>query len=99
MISIPYRQLIELQKHLNAIQDIINNVCQQTAQTPSAKLSMPYRAMTKAELAALAGVTSRTFAKWLLPYRQQLRKFGVADNAKLLPPAAVQYLCELFVIQ
>lgn len=99
MATLSNRQLTELQNHLNAIQNILNNVCQQTLQTPSVKLSTPHRAMTKTELAALAGVTPRTFAKWLLPHRQQLRKLGAADNAKLLPPAAVQYLCELFVIQ
>lgn len=59
---------------------------------------MKYRAMTKSQLAALAGVSTRTFATWLRPHRTRLRTLGVCDTAKVLTPAAVRYLCEIFVI-
>lgn len=55
--------------------------------------------MYKYELAAAAGVSPRTFAAWLRPHRKQLRKMGVCDTAKVLPPVAVKYLCEIFVIE
>ena len=59
---------------------------------------MNYKAMYKYELAALAGVSPRTFAAWLRPHRKRLRQMGVSDTAKVLPPVAVKYLCEIFVI-
>ena len=59
---------------------------------------MKYKAMTKSQLAALASVSQRTFSTWLRPHRKRLRKMGVVDTAKVLPPAAVKYLCEIFVI-
>ena len=48
----------------------------------------PSRPMTKAELASLAHVTTRTLAKWLKPLRPQLRDMGVPDQAKVLPADA-----------
>lgn len=57
-----------------------------------------YKSMTKSQLAAAAGVSSRTFATWLHRHRKQLNKMGVCDTAKVLPPVAVKYLCEIFVI-
>lgn len=54
----------------------------------------PSRPMTKSELASLAGVSSRTLAKWLKPLQSRLREMGVSDTAKLLPPDAVYFVCE-----
>lgn len=77
MIFITSFQLSELQKHLNAIQSIINCAHQQTVKSGNVVSSLPIRAMSKAELAALAGVSPRTFATWLHPHRKQL--LGVCD--------------------
>lgn len=54
----------------------------------------PSRPMTKSELASLAGVSSRTLAKWLKPLQSRLREMGVSNTAKLLPPDAVHFVCE-----
>ena len=48
--------------------------------------------MTKAELASLAHVTTRTLAKWLKPLRPQLRDMGVPNQAKVLPSDAVRFI-------
>ena len=53
-----------------------------------------YVSLSKSELAELAGTTTKTFAKWLRPFRTELRQMGVSDRAKLLPPQAVQFICE-----
>ena len=52
----------------------------------------------KSELAERAGVSNRTFSRWLRPHRQQLAAMGVTDKTQLLPPKAVRYLCDIFCI-
>lgn len=59
---------------------------------------MKYKAMLKSELAAQAGVSRRTFARWLLAHRKQLKKLGVTERSRLLQPSAVKYICETFAI-
>ena len=58
-----------------------------------------YKSMTRTELADYAGVSRRTFFRWLShkEHKKALRKLG-AENMKLLPPAAVRYICETFEI-
>ncbi len=60
---------------------------------------MKYKSMTRAELADCAGVSRRTFFRWLShnEHKETLRKLG-AENMKMLPPAAVRYICETFAI-
>ena len=53
-----------------------------------------YSSKSKSELADLAGTTTRTFSKWLQPFRSELRQMGVTDRTKLLPPQAVRFICE-----
>lgn len=53
---------------------------------------------TKAELAAAAGTTTRTFNRWLAIHQDKLRELGVTKKAKILPPIAVKYICEVFDI-
>ena len=55
--------------------------------------------MYKYELAYAAGVSTRTFTRWLNMHTAQLHKLGVTKNMHLLPPSAVKYLCETFVIE
>lgn len=61
---------------------------------------MKYKSMLKSELADKAGVSRRTFCRWLngKPHAQKLYKLGVTSRTKFLPPAAVRYLCETFCI-
>ena len=59
---------------------------------------MSYKAMYKCELANAAGVSRQTFYNWTKEYQDDLRQFGVSRNTKLLPPKAVQFLCEKYLI-
>jgi len=54
--------------------------------------------MYKCELADAAGVSRQTFYNWTLTDQDILELMGVARNAKMLPPCAVQYLCEKYQI-
>lgn len=54
--------------------------------------------MYKIELARAAGVSLRTFNRWLRSDKQQLEALGCSGTEKLLNPAAVKYLCEKYVI-
>lgn len=56
------------------------------------------RAMYKYELARKAGVSSKTFARWLKNDTDTLLSFGVLPRSKLLPPPAVKFICEKYVI-
>jgi len=56
------------------------------------------RAMFKYELAAAAGVSRQTFRRWLHTDRAELSRLGVGPHTKLLPPAAVRYLCGKYEI-
>ena len=62
-------------------------------------MATKYKAMYKYELADAAGVSTRTFTRWLNMHTAQLHKLGVTKNMHLLPPSAVKYLCETFVIE
>ena len=59
---------------------------------------MKYKSMTKSQLAAAAGITRQTFCNWLKPHEKKLRKMGVSPCAKVLPPVAVKYVCQIFDI-
>ena len=57
--------------------------------------------MSKAELARAAGVSTDTFRKWLQdPYMQdQLKPFHLKKQQQLLPPKAVQIICEHYAVE
>lgn len=95
MISIPYRQLTELQKQLNVSLSIVNQLLQFYQQASGA---FSGHAVSKSELATLVGVSSRTFAGWLRDCRSELRAMGVKDRARYLPAEAVAFICERYVI-
>ena len=59
---------------------------------------MNYKSMYKNELAEAAGVSRQTFYNWTKQDQEALRAMGVERNAKLLPPKAVQFLCERYFI-
>ena len=55
--------------------------------------------MSKYELAMMAGVSPRTFSRYLRSRREVLRAMGVTPRAHLLPPKAVKFICEDFSIE
>lgn len=59
---------------------------------------MKYRAMYKYRLAEKAGVSLRTFTRWLESDRAYFLEQGISPSARLLPPHAVRYLCEKYDI-
>ena len=62
-------------------------------------MAKQYKSMTYTQLADCAGVTRRTLYNWLRGYRDKLRRMGVKDKAKVLPPVAVRYICKKFYIE
>ena len=56
------------------------------------------KAMYTSELANLAGVSSRTFARYLAAHREELAKLGVSPHTRKLPPKAVRFICEDYCI-
>ncbi len=56
------------------------------------------KAMLKSELADAAGVSRKTFRRWLETDAEFLRGHGVKPKAKMLPPNVVKYLIEKYCI-
>ena len=52
----------------------------------------------KYELANAAGVTDRTFRRWLSDKAEHLSRLGVTRTTKLLPPKAVEWICKEYGI-
>lgn len=61
---------------------------------------MNYTGMTKNQIASAAGVSAKTFRRWITQRDYQHMKdcWGIDKNTKVLPPAAVKYLCDRFCI-
>lgn len=57
-----------------------------------------HKFISKKELARLAGVSDRTFCRYIRSRRHILDAMGVLPNARLLPPQAVKYVCEDYCI-
>ena len=56
------------------------------------------KSVYKYELAEAAGVSSRTFRRWLSSNRDALASFGVNATTKILPPRAVEWICRQYGI-
>lgn len=56
------------------------------------------RSYSKKELACLAGVSCRTFSRWITLHRTELSAMGVSPRTHILPPRAVKYLCDIYSI-
>ena len=80
-ITLEAEQLAELLHCVNRINTILGFDTQVLLPSP-----VNYSSKSKSELADLAGTTTRTFSKWLQPFRSELRQMGVTDRTKLLPP-------------
>jgi len=61
---------------------------------------MIYSAMTKSDLAAAAGVSSRTLARWMQSPDMVtlMQRYHIRPSRRLLPPIVVQRICEHFCI-
>ena len=56
------------------------------------------KAMYKYELANAAGVSTNTFRRWLNENSSKLARFGVKRRSQMLPPRAVQWVCQEYGI-
>lgn len=54
--------------------------------------------INKRDLAAWAGVSSRTFSRYLASRRDILTAMGISPYAQKLSPRAVKYVCEDYCI-
>ena len=54
--------------------------------------------ISKKKLAELAGVSERTFRRYLATRRHILDAMGISPKAQKLPPQAVRYICEDYCI-
>ena len=54
--------------------------------------------INKSTLAKMAGVSTRTFRRYLAKRRPVLESMGISAKAQKLPPQAVRYLCEDYCI-
>ena len=57
------------------------------------------RSMYKSELARAAGVSPRTFSRWIAQHQTELSAIGILPTAHLIPPRGVRYICEQFGIE
>ena len=56
------------------------------------------RFISKSELARLAGVSYRTFQRYIASRQHVLTQMGISPRASLLPPRAVRFICEDYCI-
>lgn len=54
--------------------------------------------MFKSELAAYAGVSTRTLRRWMVPWHEELEALGMTPRSQKLNPAVVKFLCEKLCI-
>ena len=52
----------------------------------------------KYELADAAGVSTRTFGRWLRQQSEMFCQWGITPRTQLLPPIAVQWICNAYGI-
>ena len=57
-----------------------------------------HKFISKKQLAKLAGVSDRTFSRYLQTRRHILNAMGISPKAQKLPPQAVRYICEDYCI-
>jgi hypothetical protein len=56
------------------------------------------KAMYKSELARLAGVSPRTFRRYLATRRAVLEEMGIGPMKQKLPPKVVEFICDDYCI-
>lgn len=82
------------QSHINAAKSMLVIFRQQIDIVTDTTRVYPSRPMSKSELAAMLGKSTRQLSKWIQPFRPKLRDMGVSDTAKILPAEAVYYICK-----
>ena len=81
------------QSQLSELKSVLITVQQQSDVISDTQRIYPSRPMSKSELAAILGKSTRQLSKWINPFRPRLREMGVTDRAKVLPADAVFYIC------
>ena len=56
------------------------------------------KAMSKQQLAEIAGVTTKTLMSWCEPCQKELEAMGMQPHMKVLPPHIVRFITEKFCI-
>ncbi len=56
------------------------------------------KAMTRQQLAVLAGVDVRTLRNWIRPYQKELWKMGMPKGKGALPPNVVKWIADKYSI-
>lgn len=57
------------------------------------------KAMSRAQLAQLAGVSERTLRRWLHISHAELSAVGYRPSQRLLPPRVVRYMMDFYGIE
>lgn len=57
------------------------------------------KSATRQELADAAGVSVRTFNRWLSPHMAQLEKLGYKSKMIIFTPAITEFICRIFAIE
>ena len=52
------------------------------------------KSKSKSEIAMAAGISVRTLYNWMRLHRTHLQRLGVQPNQRLLPPRAVDFVCQ-----
>lgn len=86
-------EINDAKSHLNAACSLLVTIQQQEDIIIDMTRVYPSRPMSKGELAAMLGKSTRHLSRWLKPFRDELRQMGVSDNAKMLPAEAVYFIC------
>jgi len=63
-----------------------------------AEINKKYKSMLRSELAEKAGVSKKTFHRWLEREMIFIVPLGYVNKDKYLPPSVVKFLCEKYVI-
>ena len=81
------------QSHINAAYSLLVTIQQQDNIISDTTRFYPSRPMSKGELAAMLGKSTRHLSRWLEPFKEELRTMGVSERAKILPAEAVHLIC------
>ena len=98
--SLDHAELIELAQKVKNVNKQIDEICQflELPMEENQPLKVEYPAMSKSEFAKIAGYNQRSFRRALRPHQAKLEELGSPRSSKILTSKAVEFLCELLVI-